>query len=87
MMQIVIPCWALKSADDTCSPLAKERLALLASDIQDIIALSENAVLTAPLLLTLFGLVYPFALKKSFTTSSTPYQRYCSDWLLLLQIS
>ncbi|KAG1116339.1 hypothetical protein G6F42_013721 [Rhizopus arrhizus] len=66
MMQIVIPCLALKPADGTCSPLAKERLALLVSDIRDTIALSENAGLTVPLLLTQFGLFLPICIEEKF---------------------
>lgn len=66
MMQIVIPCLKLKTADCTCSPLAKERLALLVSDIQDIIALSENAGFTVPLLLTQFGLCLPNCIEEKF---------------------
>ncbi|EPB89283.1 hypothetical protein HMPREF1544_03908, partial [Mucor circinelloides 1006PhL] len=59
-------CLALKPADGTCSPLAKERLALLVSDIRDTIALSENAGLTVPLLLTQFGLFLPICIEEKF---------------------
>ncbi|KAL9542107.1 hypothetical protein PS6_009963 [Mucor atramentarius] len=58
-------CLKLKPADGTCSPFAQERLALLASDIQDIIERSENPSYTIPALLAQLGLCLPVCIEEN----------------------